>query len=253
MTRLRDALRAREPLVGSWLTIPHPTAVEAIARRDFDFVVVDREHAETTIRDAGDCVRAAEAADGDTAPIVRVPDAQPAEFKRALDLGPAGVIAPMVDDVAEARMVVESCRYPTVGVRGVAGSRASGFGDDLDDQIQNGTGVAVIAQIESERAVENAGEIAGVDGIDALFVGPADLSASLGCFGEWESERFRSAIDRVVTAAHAADVPVGTLAIGVDDVPEKLDWGIDFLAAGTDASYLATEADRHIEATRGGL
>ncbi|WP_290818598.1 HpcH/HpaI aldolase/citrate lyase family protein [Halovivax sp.] len=248
MTRLREAFQAHEPLVGSWLTIPHPTAAEAIARRGFDFVVIDREHAETTIRDAGDCVRAVEVADGDAVPIVRVPDAHPAEFKRALDLGAAGVLAPLVDDADEARMVAEACRYPSRGVRGIAGSRASDFGDRLDEQVRDGTDVAVIVQIESESAVENVREIADVEGIDALFVGPADLSASLGCFGEWEHDRFREAIDRIVTGAHAADVPVGTLAIGVDDVPEKLDWGVDFLAAGTDTGYLAADADRHLRA-----
>lgn len=244
---LRDTLRAREPLVGSWLTIGHPVVAE-LAAREMEFVVVDREHSETDHETAANCVRAVEATETDCEALVRVPDADPAAIKRTLDLGPAGVVVPMIDDADDARDVVEACRYPTEGIRGVAGSRATDYGDQLGDHVENGSGLVTVVQAESGAAVEHAGEIAAVDGVDAILIGPADLSASLGCFGEWESAEFLRAVDRIVSAAHAEDVPVGTLATTVGQVSDRLDWGIDYLAAGTDAGYVADGAARYREA-----
>lgn len=134
------------------------------------------------------------------------------------------------------------------GRRGVAGSRASGFGRRLDEYLRRGADdVAVIAQIETPRAVEAAGEIAAVPGIDALFVGPADLSASLGRFGEYDDPAFTDAVEATLAGADDEGVPVGTLATSDELIDRWVDAGYDFLIAGTDIGFLSTGADRAIE------
>lgn len=245
------ALTARERLTGTWISVGHPAVGEMSAQLGFDHVVVDTEHASTSVSELEDVMRAVEAAEGDTAPLVRVPSHDPGRVKRVLDAGAAGLMFPMVETAEEAEDIVAAMRYPPEGVRGVAPARASDYGRSLDEYFAGANeGLVTITQIETGRGVENAAEIAAVDGVDAIQIGQGDLSASLGAFGDWGAEDFRGAVDDVVEAAHAADVPVGMLALDHDGIDRWLDAGVDFMQVGADMVYLtegAKAAKAHFE------
>jgi 2-keto-3-deoxy-L-rhamnonate aldolase RhmA len=236
--RLKEALLDRESLVGTWLTVGHPAVAELQAELGFDFAVVDAEHAPVSTETVAAMARAVDAADGPTEPLVRVADGDPTRIKRALDTGVSGVVVPMVETAAQARDAVAAARYPPEGSRGVAGTRASAYGLDLADHFERANDeVVVVVQIETAAGVENARAIAGVDGVDALFVGPADLSASLGAFGD--ADAIDTEISAVLDAGHDADTAVGTIAFGAEEAARWVDAGFDFQAVGTDADYLA--------------
>ncbi|UPV76495.1 aldolase/citrate lyase family protein (plasmid) [Halorussus limi] len=242
-SEFRRRLRDGDPVVGHWLSVGHPAVAEVCAR-DADFAVVDTEHAPTDLETVANVARAIESA-GDAVPLARVAWNDPVRIKRALDTGVSGVLVPMVESAEEAREAVEATRYPPEGVRGIAGSRANDYGRDLAAQVEGDERTPVtVVQVESERAVANAGDIAAVEGVDALLVGPADLSGSLGVFGEYESETFREAVESVLDRAHAADAPVGTLATNDDEIRLWADYGYDYQIVGTDAGYLASGAER---------
>lgn len=236
---LREAIRSREPVAGTWLSIGHPAVAEISAGLGFDFVTIDTEHAPLSTETAENMLRAVDAADGETEAVVRVAWNDPVRIKRALDIGPAGVMIPMVETRADAEAAVDAIRYPPEGSRGLAGARASNYGRSFEAYVERANeDLLTIAQIESERAVANVGEIASVEGIDALLVGPADLSASLGAFGEHDSEVVVGAIGRVLDGAHAEDVPVGTLTTAADQIAWRVEQGFDFLITGVDAGHL---------------
>ena len=240
----RRALTGRERLVGNWISIGHPAVGEISAQLGFDFVVIDTEHTATSISELEDVMRGVDAAEGDTVPLVRVPSHDPGRIKRVLDAGAAGLMFPMVETAEEAEDVVSAMRYPPEGRRGAAPARASDYGATFGEYFESANDdLVTITQIETERGVENAAEIAAVDGVDALQIGQGDLSASLGVFGDWDADRFRTAVEDVVDAAHAEDVPVGMLALDHDGIDRWLDAGVDFMQVGADMVYLTEGAE----------
>jgi 2-keto-3-deoxy-L-rhamnonate aldolase RhmA len=241
---LASAFRRDEHMVGNWVSLPEPAIAELFASMDFDFVIVDMEHTTATVARLLEMVRSIDAAPGDTRSIVRVPGADAALIKRVLDLGIDGIMLPMVQTVEQAESFVEACRYPPDGSRGVGPGRGAGYGLSLPEQIEADDGAfATIVQIESERAIGNAREIAAVDGVDALFVGPTDLSVSMGTFGEDEGRLF-GRIEGAVDDVAAAGTPVGTVAIGANQIERCADIGFDFLAVGYDAHFLIEGSKR---------
>ncbi|WP_458209526.1 HpcH/HpaI aldolase family protein [Haladaptatus sp. NG-SE-30] len=243
MNELRRAVRAGEAVVGTWVTIGHPAVAELSAELDFDFVVIDAEHSSMSLESVENLARAVDAASSEAKPIVRVPDDDPARIKRVLDTGVSGVIVPMVETVEQARTVVEATRYPPDGVRGVAGSRASAYGLGLAEYFEQANDdLLVVVQIETTTGVENAEAIGAVEGVDALFVGPADLSASVGRFGETDS--LDTEISAVLDSAHDADTSVGTIALDPEEVERWADAGFDFQVVGIDFDYLIEGAMR---------
>ena len=245
MTEFQQRLRAGEAVAGHWLSVGHPAVAEVCAR-DADFAVVDTEHAPTDLETVANVVRAIESAgDGTTAPLARVAWNDPVRIKRVLDTGVSGVLVPMVENSEEARQAVEATRYPPEGVRGIAGSRANDYGRNLAESVERaGRDLVTIVQVETETAVANAEDIAAVEGVDALLVGPADLSGSLGVFGEYDSETFRDTVEAVVERAHESDTPVGTLATTDEEIQKWADYGYDYQIVGVDAGYLASGAER---------
>lgn len=242
-------VRNGEPVVGAWSLSGHPVVSEVLAGQDFDFVVLDGEHSESTISDLANGVRAVEATGSGTAPVVRASGVDRAEIRRLLDLGPRGIVVPQIESLAEAREAVAATRYPPDGVRGVAGGRAADYGSTLESTVEGADeAVATILQVETVGAVDAIEDIAAIDGLDALFVGPADLSAALGCLGEFDDPEFESAVDRILGAAHGRDVPVGTLATEAVGPTHWVEAGFDFVVAGIDAQFLASGASAAREA-----
>ncbi|MFB6126610.1 MAG: HpcH/HpaI aldolase/citrate lyase family protein [Halolamina sp.] len=245
---LHARCRRGEPPAGSWVALPDPATVETVAGEGFDFLVVDTEHTPATFETVEHCVRAVEATDGPEA-FVRVAWHDHVRIKRALDTGVTGLMAPRVDTASAARDLVAATRYPPEGDRGVAAARASGYGRDLDEYYDRaGDELTVLAQVETETGLSNAGDIAAVDGVDALFVGPADLSAGLGTFGDYDAPEFDAAVEGVLADADAADTPVGTLATSPAEIERWRELGFDFLIVGTDVGYLRSGAAESLAA-----
>lgn len=248
----RDRL-SNEALVGTWVSLSDPAVAELTAP-GFDFVMLDTEHTPNSTETIADQIRAVEAAEGEAVPLARALDNERGLIKRLLDLGVAGVMVPMVETTDEAARAADAANYPPEGSRGVAGTRASNYGRDLGESVATANDeTALIVQIETERGLSNVEAIAATEGIDALFVGPADLSANLGVFGEFEGDRFRDAVETVLDAGDATDTPVGTLATSAEGVERYTSWGFDFLIAGWDAGHLQTGAARFREAARDGF
>lgn len=241
-TSLTDQLAAGDAPAGTWVSLASPAAAELVAGLGFEFIVVDTEHAPLSTETVAALARAVDAG-GDASLVVRVADNDPVRIKRVLDVGADGVMAPQVNSVAEAEALVEAVRYPPEGVRGVAASRASDYGRTLEEYFGTANeDVALLPQIETGRAVESAREIAAVDGVDALFLGPADLSADLGCFGDYDDPAYVDAIDRLFAAGEDAEVPVGTIAVADEEIEMWNRRGVDFLVVGTDVGYLTSGA-----------
>ncbi|MFA9517911.1 HpcH/HpaI aldolase/citrate lyase family protein [Halopenitus sp. H-Gu1] len=237
--RLRTAFRDRDPVLGHWLSIGHPAVAEVMAMAEGDVVLIDTEHTPTEWETLQSLIHAIEAADGDSEPLVRLPENDPVAVKRALDTGASAIMAPMVDTPAEARELVSAATYPPEGTRGVGGSRAAGYGINFTEYVTEADEqVTVVAQIEREAAVTNAEAIAAVDGIDALFLGPSDLSASLDTFGDLESDVFVDAVSSVLDAADAENTSVGLFVPDPTEIERWLTRGFDYVIAGKDTIHL---------------
>lgn len=236
-------LRNGKPVSGTWLSMGDPTVAEIVAGLDFDFVVIDTEHAATTLESVEHVLRAVDAARGNTAALARVPWNDPVRIKRLLETGPSGLLIPMVESAAEARTAVRAMRYPPDGDRGIAAGRASNYTHDFVESVETANErLVTIVQVETRRGLENAAEIASVDGVDALFIGPADLSAALGAFPGTDDPVVVGAVEQIVEAAGAAGVPVGTLAVDSGEIDTWFDRGMDFLVVGFDAAFVAEGA-----------
>jgi 2-dehydro-3-deoxyglucarate aldolase/4-hydroxy-2-oxoheptanedioate aldolase len=239
--------------LGSWVAIGHPVVADVKARAGPDVLVLDTEHATTTLETIENMVRAVEAAPGRTRTVVRVPTNDPTRLKRVLDIGVDGVQVPMVDSAAEAEALVAAVRYPPSGTRGIAGTRATGYGADIDEYVTtDDSRVVTIAQIESPQGVANVEEIVAVDGIDAVFLGHADLAGRLDCFGDDDAPALATAVDRVVDACRSADCPVGTIVADPHTVDPEVRDRYDYLILGKDITQLRAGTERAISEARGG-
>jgi 2-dehydro-3-deoxyglucarate aldolase len=245
-------LRAREPLWGCWLSLAAPLAAEALSHAGFDFLVIDTEHAPHDTMDVVALLQAI--GNGAAAPCVRVTENQPALAKRVLDAGAHNLIFPNVGSAAEAEHAVASCRYPQPGQggrRGVAGGvRAARFGFDRDYLQQANAHTGVIVQVESAAGLASAEAIAAVDGVDALFVGPADLAASLGHLGNPQHAEVQAAIAQVAAAAARRQKACGIFCSNVQAARLHRAQGFTFLALAADLTWLLQGATGALQAAR---
>ena len=224
--------------VGGFLMIKSPEIVEIMGYAGLDFVIIDSEHGPADNETIGNMIRAAEAS-GIT-PIVRVRWVNdPTLILRALDLGAQGVQVPMVEDAETAARVVQAARYHPLGRRGLAGVRAAKYGAvDLGAYTQEANDEnLVIAQIETAKAVGNAQAIAAVPGIDVVFVGPVDLSQSLGIPGQRSNPVLIEAMDKVFAACKAAGRPCGTLTSDIAEGRRQQAAGLQYLCINPTPIY----------------
>jgi 4-hydroxy-2-oxoheptanedioate aldolase len=238
-------IRAGEAVYGTFVSLGSPAATEIVARSGLDWLVVDLEHGAGGESALLSLLQAARSG-GDAAAIVRVESAARLRIGRALDLGAAGVMLPRVDTADEARSAMRWMRYPPEGERGVAlMARSGGYGTIRDGDVGSVNEQLVgVVQIETPLALEGVDGIAAEDGADVLFVGPTDLSHTLGVPGDLASQRFTDALDRVVAAARASGKCAGILARSVDDVPGYLERGFRFIGVGSDAALLSVQMRR---------
>ena len=216
----------------------------------FDFLVVDMEHVPIELTGAIDLLRAIAGTPAE--PMVRLSWNDQVLVKRVLDAGAGTVMFPFIQDADEAEAAVAYTRYPPHGVRGVAGvHRGSRYGRVPDYFKTAGDQIAVVMQIETLSALDQAEEIAAVDGVDSLFLGPADLSASMGMIGEVGHPDVQAQIERAVTLAHAAGKPIGIVGPNPEMVKRFIGYGYDWVAIGSDMAALTAKALEWVTAMGG--
>lgn len=207
--RLKERLSAGATVFGAWLTMTDPAVAEIMAGAGFDYVIIDTEHAPWTLPALQTALLAFRGVE--TVPIVRVPWNDQVHIKQALDLGVEGIMAPMVRTAAEARALVAACRYPPDGSRGFGPRRAADYGRDIDSYVASAnSSQIVIPQIEDIRTVDEIEALLEVDGVDALCIGPNDLSGTAGLLRQLDHPVVRGAVDRVLAAARARGIAVCT-------------------------------------------
>ena len=250
MISFRDLLGSlHRAAFGTWIKLPTVESIELVALAGFDFVVLDMEHAPL---DIGIVHQLIGAANGCRVPaLVRVPDRGPTTIARVLDSGAAGVLVPHVDTIAQVRAVIAAGRFPPNGTRGFGPTvRAGSWGAAAAEYRKSGEEVAVIPQLESRQAVDAVHELAAVDGLGALFVGPADLAVVTGLSSN--SAEFGALLDRVESTAKELGVPIGT-ATGADSTTARdLAQRYDFVMLSNDAAMLGQTAAELLAAARGG-
>jgi len=235
---IRRMLTGGRATIGSWMQIPDASVAEIMGRAGYDWVAVDLEHGSIDIHQLPDLFRALEL--GNTLPLVRLAEGSAKECKRVLDAGAAGVIAPMIDTAEQLRSLKDACCWPPRGTRGVGFSRANLFGKRFDEYAEEAREPMLVAMIEHARAVENLEEILQVDGLDAIMVGPYDLSASLGVTGMFDTPEFVAAMDRIKELSAQNDVPCGVHVVDADAraLEQRIQEGYRFIAYSLDAVFL---------------
>jgi len=233
--RLPAMLRSGRPVRAIFNSLPSAAIVEMCAYAGFDCIVIDNEHGAADLETTEHMLRAARAS-GIT-PIVRC-FAQ--DIARVLDMGASGVQIPMVNSAEQARALVQRVRYPDRGQRGSAFSaRAAGYGafGGAPHTQRSNDGIALIVMIETPLAVANAAEIAAVDGVDAVFVGPNDLSHTMGHGSDWACAPVQAAIESAIRATVAAGKCAGTLALTPQDAAKLTGWGANYLLQVTTSLF----------------
>jgi 2-keto-3-deoxy-L-rhamnonate aldolase RhmA len=241
-TDLRARILGGETLYGTFVSLGSPTAAEICGRAGFDWVIIDLEHGAahesellTSLYAVGSTPATA---------LVRPRSADRLRIGRVLDLGAHGVMIPRIDVPEQAAEAISFMRYPPDGTRGLAlSTRGAGLGElGHPDVAAINDRIVGIIQVESPSAVEHAAEIAAIDGVDVLFVGPADLSHSMGIPGQFDDPRFLDALGRVVGAAEGAGKAAGILLFNMAVLPRHLDLGFRFIGLGSDGSFVADGA-----------
>lgn len=244
----RRRLRAGKLLRGTMLTLPLPAVAEVLAEAGFDWLFVDAEHGPFEL---GDIAAVLQAVDRQLFCVVRVPAIDAMAIRRTLDLGAAGIIVPQVNTAEEAAAVVRYARYAPDGARGVGLARAHGYGADFSGYLERANrDVGIVVQAEHVRAVENIESIAAVPGIDAILIGPYDLSASLGRTGQLEHPEVVAAIDHMTEVCRSAGMPLGIFGLSAASVLPYARRGYTLLVAGVDAVLLSTGARQLLDEMR---
>ena len=239
MNRLKSALAEGRPQFGLWQSLAHPYTAEICAAAKFDWLLFDGEHAPNTVVSLlaqlqAVCAYPVEA-------VARPPVGEAAIIKQYLDIGFRSLLIPMVSSVAQAEMLVAATRFPPAGIRGVAGmTRSSGFGAQPDYLANAQKDICLIVQIENAAGLAEAGKIAEVEGVDALFIGPSDLAGSLGHLGNPAHPTVQAAIADIIKAAGDAGKASGIFATSPESAEQYRAAGVRMLSVGSDISLLCS-------------
>ncbi len=249
---LKKALAENRVTTGSWITLGHPSIAEIMAGAGFDWLVVDLEHSMITLEQAAELIRTITLAG--LPALVRLTSNHPDQIKRVMDAGASGIIVPMVTSAEDARDAVASMYYPPRGRRGVGLARAQAYGADFAGYQQWLSSEAVcIVQIEHIGAVENCEEIFSLEGVDGYFLGPYDLSASMGLAGQTAHPQVVGAMDKVRETAMRMGMPGGVHVVEPDKklLAETIGKGFTFNAYSLDVRMLDVICREGVAAARG--
>lgn len=237
VNRFKQALKDGQQQIGLWNSIPGPLVAEALAGCGFDWVVIDTEHAPTDVPDVLGMLQAM--APYPVSAVVRPADNDPVLIKRLLDFGAQTLILPYIQSAEEAQAAVAAVRYAPRGMRGVAGlTRASRFGAVPDYTRRADAEICLILQVETALALSRIEEIAATDGVDGLFIGPADLAASMGHPGALDHPAVKAAIEDAIRRITATGKPAGILTSDAAFARACMGWGTRFTAVGMDIGLM---------------
>jgi len=242
--QIRQRLQSGGHSIGSWMQIPHSSVAEIMGQAGYDWVAVDLEHGAIGVQQLPDIFRALEL--GGTLPMARLAQGHTKDCKQALDAGAGGVIVPMVESAEQLEMVRDACCWPPAGSRGVGFSRANLFGKHFVAYAEEAQSPLLVAMIEHVRAVGQLDSILRVKGLDAILVGPYDLSASMGLTAQFDHPEFKSVMARIRTETVDHSIPCGVHVVAPSPVElqQRLNEGYRFLAYSIDAVILAEGAAR---------
>ena len=243
--RFRERLCAGERLIGCWCSLASPITTEVLGLAGFDWLLLDGEHSPNDVLTFIPQLMALK--DSGSAPVVRPPWNDAIEIKRLMDAGFYNFLIPMVETVEAARAAVAATRYPPQGIRGVSTSQRGNRYGTIPDYLQKANDQAcVLVQIESRKGLGAAAEIAAVEGVDGVFIGPADLAAALGHLGNAAHPDVQQAIAQIAKAVRGAGKALGTLAAVEADARRYMELGATFVAVGSDLGLfrMATQALR---------
>jgi len=245
---IRSRLRKGGHSIGSWMQLPDASVAEIMGQAGYDWVAVDMEHGPISAHQLPDLFRALEL--GGTLPLVRLAQGLSKDCKQALDSGAGGVIVPMVETAAQLTAVRDACRWPPAGTRGVGFSRANLFGKHFEAYREEAQAPLLVAMLEHGRAVDNLESILAVEGLDAVLIGPYDLSASMGLTAQFDHPDFLSAMAKILKLTLASKVSCGihVVAPSVEQLNQRVSEGYRFVAYSIDAVMLTQAITRPLVA-----
>jgi len=247
--KVKAALQSCRLTFGSWIQAGHPVVAEVMAKAGFEWIAFDAEHGGIDIETATSLMRAM--SPFDCVPLVRIRKNDTLWIRRVLDAGGGGVIVPMVNTAEQAARAVAAAKYPPEGVRGFGFCRANAYGTDFDEYTPRANAeTIVVAQVEHIDSVKNIDLILDVEGLDGIFVGPYDLSGSMGIPGQLEDPRVKQALDRVIAACKNHMKPAGLHVVppSTEAVREAVAQGFTFLALSVDTIMLKAQCDALVSA-----
>ena len=244
-TRLKNG----EPLIGPLVTLGSPDVAEIMALVGFDYLWIETEHAPTDFVLAQTMIQAV----GGRCPcLVRIPENKEVWFKKALDVGCNGLVVPQIKSAEEAQAAVTWSRYPPLGQRSVGVSRAHSYGMAFQEYVSTANEeLTLVLQVEHIEGVRNIASIVQVPGIDAILVGPFDLSGSLGLLGQITHPQVQEAIEEIRSHCQVAGVPLGIFTVDAQSAKQYIARGFNLIALSIDASYLWQAARRALDDVRG--
>jgi 2-dehydro-3-deoxyglucarate aldolase len=243
---IRVALNSGKTSIGSWMQLPNASVAEILGDAGYDWVAVDMEHGAIDVSQLPDLFRALEL--GNTLPLVRLSQGTPKECKHVLDAGSGGVIIPMIETAEQLKMICDACCWPPAGTRGVGFSRANLFGKNFEIYNQEAQSPLVIAMIENIKAVDQLEDILAVKGLDAILVGPYDLSASMGITAQFTAKEFVAAMERIRSLCNKHNKACGVHVVAPDPalLQQRIDEGYRFIAYSIDSVFLNHSAKNPI-------
>ncbi len=245
---IRARLKKGDILIGTLITIPAPEVAEIMAEVGYDWLFIDTEHASFNAQGAQGILQAV---DYRCPCVIRIPSNEEVWIKKALDIGAAGIIAPGVNSAEEAERIVRMCKYPPRGTRGVGIGRAHGYGLKFKEYVANANDeIAVILQAENTNAVKNISDIVRVPDLDAVLIGPYDLSASMGKMGIINDADVQAAIATIMQCCKDAGVPPGIFADSAESAAPFIQKGCTLIAISTDALHMAQSAKATLNAIK---
>jgi 2-dehydro-3-deoxyglucarate aldolase len=239
MNRTKQKLKNGKVALGAWVMIGHPTVAEIYAGKGFDWICVDMEHTSTDIRMFHELVLAIKGAGCDI--LARLHSCDPVQAKQVLDIGADGIIVPSVNSKEEAELAVAMAKFPPEGIRGSSLCRANDFGRNFKAYFNSHNDkVLVVVMLEHIDAVENIDEILSVPGIDATFISPYDLSASMGISGQLDHPDLLAAQNKLVEGCRKHNMPAGFHVVSTDNelLKTRIKEGYRFIACGMDTEFV---------------
>jgi len=238
INEIRKKLRTGKVSLGSWLQLSNSNVAEIMGDSGYDWVAIDMEHGQISIKDLPNLCRAIEL--NNTLPLVRLSESTPSNCKRALDSGAGGVIAPMIKSADQMREIIDACKWPPSGNRGVGFSRSNLYGRYFESYKNEAKKPLIIGMIEDIRAAKEIENIISIPDLDAIFIGPYDLSASMKIVGEFENNKFIKIIENIESICVDRNFPLGIHQVtpSEKDLHNLIDRQYKFIAYSIDTVFL---------------